>query len=102
MFSNDRSYIENKYHKTDEKFDPFRRMAYHGYAFDTSTGLEDDEILEGLKRLQETIKDLPHPVAKAYAVQFVLENTKIDINEHDWFVGLWSLNRLVNPTTQTV
>lgn len=102
MFNNDRSYIENKYHKTDKEFDPFRRMAYHGYAFDTSTGLEDDEILEGLKRLQETIKDLPHPVAKAYAVQFVLENTKIDINEHDWFVGLWSLNRLVNPTTQTV
>lgn len=99
MFKEDRSFIENKYHKTDEPFNPYSRMAYHGYVFDKSTGLEDEEIKDGLSKLYEKIKDLPHPVAKAYAVKYVLENTKIDINEHDLFVGLWSVNRLANSVT---
>lgn len=99
MFNDDRSFIENKYHKTDEPFNPYSRMAYHGYDFDKSTGLEDEEIKDGLSKLYEKTKDLPHPVAKAYAVKYVLENTKIDINEHDLFVGLWSVNRLDNSVT---
>lgn len=100
MFNNDRRFIENKYHKTDEPFNPYSRMAYHGYDYDKSTGLEDDEIKNGLSRLYEDIKALPHPVAKAYAVKYVLENTKIDINEHDFFVGFWSVNRLASCVTQ--
>lgn len=99
MFNDDRSFIENKYHKTDEPFNPYSRMAYHGYDFDKSTGLEDEEIKDGLSKFYEKTKDLPHPVAKAYAVKYVLENTKIDINEHDLFVGLWSVNRLANSVT---
>ncbi len=99
MFNDNRSFIENKYHKTDEPFNPYSRMAYHGYDFDKSTGLEDEEIKDGLSKLYEKTKDLPHPVAKAYAVKYVLENTKIDINEHDLFVGLWSVNRLANSVT---
>lgn len=99
MFNDDRSFIENKYHKTDEPFNPYSRMAYHGYDFDKSTGLEDEEIKDGLSKLYEKTKDLPHPVAKAYAVKYVLENTKIDINEHDLFVGFWSVNRLANSVT---
>ncbi len=99
MFNDDRSFIENKYHKTDEPFNPYSRMAYHGYDFGKSTGLEDEEIKDGLSKLYEKTKDLPHPVAKAYAVKYVLENTKIDINEHDLFVGLWSVNRLANSVT---
>lgn len=99
MFNDDRSFIENKYHKTDEPFNPYSRMAYHGYDFDKSTGLEDEEIKDGLSKLYEKAKDLPHPVAKAYAVKYALENTKIDINEHDLFVGLWSVNRLANSVT---
>ena len=100
MFNTDREFIENKYHKTNENFDPFERMAYHGYDYDKRTGLGDEEIKDGLSRLYEKIKSLPHPVAKAYAVKYVLENTKIDINEHDFFVGFWSVNRLANCITQ--
>ena len=96
MFTHDREFIENKYHKTSDRFDPFARMAYHGYEYDNGTGLEDDEIRQGLDKLYPKIKDLPHPVAKAYAVKYVLENTKLDINEHDWFAGFWSINRLAN------
>ena len=99
MFLQDKKFLENKYHKTDEPFNPYSRMAYHGYDFDKSTGLEDEEIKDGLSKLYEKTKDLPHPVAKAYAVKYVLENTKIDINEHDLFIGLWSVNRLANSVT---
>lgn len=102
MFNIDREFIENKYHKTDEPFDPYQRRAYHGYEFDKGTGLEDDEIREGLKKLREEIKSLPNPIVKAYAVKYVLENTKIDINEHDWFVGFWSLNRLADNITTDI
>lgn len=99
MFNDDRISIENKFHKTDEPFDAYQRRAYHGYAFDTSTGLDDNEIREGLCKLYETIKDLPHPTARAYAIKYVLENTRIDVNEYDWFVGLWSVDRLADSIT---
>ena len=100
MFDQDRKFIENKYHKIDEPFNPYRRMAYHGYDFDKNTGYEDEEIKDGLYKLYEKTKDFPHPVAKAYAVKYVLENTKIDINKHDYFPGIWSVNRLANHITQ--
>ena len=60
MFDRDRKFIENKYHKTDEPFNPYARMAYHGYDYDKSTGLEDEEIRDGLAKLYEKIKTLPH------------------------------------------
>lgn len=99
VFVTDRPFIENKYHKTSEPFDPYRRMAYHGYEYDKSTGLDDGEIRAGLKKLAEELKDLPHPVLKARAVRYVLENTRIDVGEHDWFVGFWSVNRLAGEVT---
>ncbi len=99
MFDSDRPFIENKYHKTSEPFDPYRRRAYHGYEYDESTGLTDNEIRAGLAELCGRMKDLPHPVLKANAVKYVLENTMIDVNEHDFFVGFWSVDRLADGAT---
>ncbi len=101
MLKNDRIFIENKYHKTDEPFNPYQRMAYHGYDYDESTGLDDDEIRNGLAKLYKKTKHMPHPIAKAYAVKYVLENTRIDVNEHDWFIGFYSVNRLAAAITQS-
>lgn len=100
MLEKDRKFIENKYHMTNEPFNPYNRMAYHGYDYDVSTGMDDDEIKERLKNLYEKIKDLPHPVAKAYAVKYTLDNTRIDVNEHDYFVGFYSVNRLASAIGQ--
>lgn len=100
MLEKDRKFIENKYHMTNEPFNPYNRMAYHGYDYDVSTGMDDDEIKAGLKNLYEKIKDLPHPVAKAYAVKYTLDNTRIDVNEHDYFVGFYSVNRLASAIGQ--
>ncbi len=95
----DRAYLENKYHRTDLPFDPYRRMEYHGYEYDPATGDTDEEIAAGLRRLEETHGHLPRPVFKARAVEYVLEHTRIDINEHDWFVGIYTWNRAIGPVT---
>ena len=100
-FPADRPFIETKYHWPDKPFNPYKRMAYHGYDYDASTGKTDEEILQQLQALEEQIKDLPHPVAKARAVRLVLENTRIDVNEHDYFVGIYSWNRLADCVTLT-
>ena len=47
----DRNFIENKYHRQDMPFNGQTRMKYHGYAYDESTGLSDEEIIAGLSRL---------------------------------------------------
>lgn len=98
-FNTDRVYLENKYHKTSEPFDAFNPSNYHGYEYDEATGLDDDMMKQGLRALYDEIKELPHPVAKARAVEFVLDNTRIDVNEHDYFVGIYSWNREIAPVT---
>ena len=98
-FNEDRKFIERKYHNPEESFDPYVRMKYHGSGYDEKSGLEDKSILEGLKKLQDEISSLLHPVARALAVKYVLENERLYINEHDYFVGFYSLNRLADSVT---
>lgn len=97
--ANDRYFIERKYHDPEKEFNPFRRMAYHGIGYIEESGLDDAEILKGLENLLSETKDLPHPIARANAIKYVLENERVYINEHDYFVGLYSLDRLANRTT---
>jgi hypothetical protein len=33
---------------------------------------------------------MPHPIAKAQAVAYVLDNTRIDVNARDYYIGLHS------------
>lgn len=95
----DRFYIENKYHRTDEPFDGFDRMAYHGYEYDPSTGMNDEEIHAGLAVLVSGLEGQSHSVMKAKAVEYVLDHTRIDVNEHDYFPGLYSWGRLIDRHT---
>ena len=95
----DRYYIERKYHDPEKEFNPFRRMAYHGIGYMEESGLSEQELLAGLQGLEEELAGLPHPVAKAKAIQYVLEHERVYINEHDYFVGLDSLNRLAKTVT---
>lgn len=95
----DRYYIERKYHDPEKAFNPFARMAYHGVGYVEESGLVEQDLLDGLKKLEKDISNLPHPIARAKAIKYVLENERIYINEHDYFVGLDSLNRLANSVT---
>ncbi len=95
----DRYHIERKYHDPEKEFNPFRRKAYHGAGYLEESGLDDEGILAGLEALAPSLEGLPHPVARAKALQYVMEHQRIYINEHDYFVGLYSLNRLANKIT---
>lgn len=95
----DRGYLENKYHKTDEPFNSFNRMAYHGYDYDPATGLTDNEIRAGLEVLVREYNRNSHPITKARAIEYVLDNTRIDVNEHDYFIGIYSWSRLIGRYT---
>ena len=94
----DRYYIERKYHDPEKDFDPFKRRNYHGIGYLENSGLDDEALLEGLQQLDLTG---PHPVARAKAIAYVLANERVYINEHDYFVGLYSLKRLANAETFT-
>ena len=95
----DRYYIERKYHDPEKEFNPHRRMAYHGIGYTEESGLDDQGLLDGLKNLENEISHFPHPVARAKAIKYVLENERVYINAHDYFVGLYSLGRLANSIT---
>lgn len=94
----DRKYIENKYHDTNKPFNPFRRMQYHGYEY-PNNGLSDSEIISGLKEYIKNFENLSRTIIKARAIEFVLKNTKIDVNEHDYFIGINSWDRLAEKVT---
>lgn len=98
-FEQDRTYLENKYHKTDEKFDNFNRMAYHGYEYDASTGLDDVKMDRELALLSARLEGQPHPVYKAKMFEYVLDHTRIDVNEKDYFVGIYSWSRMISKYT---
>lgn len=95
----DRYFIERKYHDPEKKFNSLARMAYHGIGYIEESGLNDSELLKGLEQISKETETLPHPIARAKAIKYVLENERLYINEHDYFVGLYSLNRLANNTT---
>lgn len=95
----DREKIENKYHKIDEEFNGFQRMAYHGYDYDETTGKTDKEIDAALSEISKASQNKPHPAVKAEMVAYILDNTRIDVNENDYFIGMYSWGRLADKYT---
>ena len=96
----DRATIERKYHDPDKPYDGFRRMAYHGYDYDASTGLTDAQIKAGLADLAQRLEGQPHPVVKAEMFAYLLDHTRIDVNAGDYFVGIYSWGRLLSEYTE--
>lgn len=102
LTSEERTYLENKYHRTDRPFNAYNRMAHHGYDYDESTGLSDEAIDEKLAILTKSLQDKPHAIIKAHAVACVLDHTRIDVNENDYYPGLYSWGRLIDKHTISV
>ena len=95
----DRDMIERKYHIPEKEFNSFQRMAYHGYDYDEATGLDDGEIDKELSKLSATLEGESHTIQKAKLFEFVLDNTRIDTNESDYFVGIYTWNRPLSKYT---
>lgn len=96
---NDRNIIERKYHLPEQEFNPFLRWEHHGYEYDAATGLDDAQIQSGLDTLSQELAGQPHPIFKAKLFAYVLDNTRIDVNEHDYFIGIYTWNRPISKYT---
>ena len=101
MLKEDRTFIENKYHDTSKPYNAYDRMGYHGWTCDERTGLSDDEMKKELAAFVEREEKAgkPHPVIKAEAAAYVLDNGRFDISPHDYFVYFYSWGRLTQPST---
>ena len=98
-FQNDREKIEGKYHKVDEPFNAYNRMAYHGWECPKDTGLSVEEIKKGLQEISKNYAGQSHEVQKARAIEYVLKNTRIDWNERDYFPLIYTWNREIRGVT---
>ena len=99
ILKQDYNVIKNKYHKTDEPFDSIHRMAYHGWDCDSSTGLDDKQMQEGLIELTGRTVETSHAVIKAQAFAYVLDNACIGLDEHDYFFCFYNWSRAIKETT---
>ena len=49
--------------------------------------------------MEKELQDTPHPISKAKAIEYVLKNTRIDVNEHDYFFGIYTWDQAIKATT---
>jgi len=89
----DYEYIMNKYHDQAKPFNSFSRFIRRDEIFDESTGLDGEFIKEEIMRRDEQIKDLSHPVRKAKAFEYVLDNTRISCDPRDIFPAINMVDR---------
>ncbi len=94
----DYDYIMNKYHDSTKPFDSFARFIRRDEIFAEETGMDGEKIKEEILRRDEKISHLPHPVRKAMAFAFVLENTKISCDSRDIFPAINMIDRPLNST----
>lgn len=95
----DYDYIINKYHDANKPFNGFNRFIRRDEIFSADTGIDGEKIKEGILAQDEKIKDLPHPIRKARAVEYVLNNTRIACDNRDRFPAINSIDR---PLTYTL
>ena len=101
-FFADREAILNKYHRLDQPYNSFQRFAYHGWECDPDTGLDDAGIKQKIREICESSAGQPHPVVQARAFAAVLDNTRIAVSPHDWYVGIYGWGRLPLEFTRNV
>lgn len=109
----DYEYICNKYHdaKKAQKGDAqandlsfntsglgTERFCCQERIFDSLTGLSPEDIIYGIQENDKKYEKCLHPVRKARAFEYVLENTRISCNIKDRFPAVCSIDRPINKT----
>ena len=94
----DYEYVMNKHHDRSRPYDIMNRFVRHDEIFDSATGMDGDEIAERLLLLDSENLDKPHPVRKAIALRFVLENTRIACDPRDLFPAINAMDRPLTGT----
>ena len=63
-----------------------RLNLYENPHFEEDSGIMDrEELIAGIERLADSMRDAPHPTVKAHAIAYVLDNAAIEVNPVDWF-----------------
>lgn len=91
----DYDYIMNKYHAPGK---PRARFPRNDGIFDEASGMAPDGILAGVMEQDEKLKDLPHPIRKAKALAYILENTRISCDKRDIFPAFNMTDRPMQKT----
>lgn len=59
---------------------------YDNPNFEPGSGITDrDVLIDCVEKIAEEMNNEPHPIVKAKAIEFVLDNTAIEVNPLDWF-----------------
>lgn len=97
--NSDYDYIMNKYHLQSEPFNTMNRFIRNDSVFDNNSGMNGDDIIAELKRLDEEILNkLPVPIRKAKGVEFVLKHTRISCDSRDIFPNINAMDRPLATT----
>lgn len=96
--SQDYDYIINKYHDTAKPFDPFSRFIRHDEIFSPETGMDPEDIISGIWQNDALYGDMPHPIRKARAFEYVLKNTRIRCDSRDIFPAINMVDRPLAKT----
>lgn len=92
------SYIMNKYHDASKPFDTLSRFTRNDAIFDVSTGLDPELMQSGIMENDKLYRDRPNSIRKARALEFVLDNTRIDCDPRDIFPAINSIDRPIDKT----
>ena len=94
----DYDYIMNKYHDQGKPFNAHRRFIRRDEYFDPATGADPAEIEAGILAQDAALAALPHPVRKAKAFAYILQNTRISCDKRDIFPAINMIDRPLNRT----
>lgn len=87
----DYEYIKSKY--------PKKRFTRKDEVFSQDSGMAPEDIMAGITENDALLAEMPHPVRKARALEYVLKNTRIACDERDIFPAI---NMIDNPLKKTI
>lgn len=87
------AYIMGKFATT-----PNARFVRNDLLFAEDSGLAAVDIMEGIRKQDSALTNTPHPVRKARAFAYVLDNTRIHCDPKDPFPAIHMLDRPLNAT----
>lgn len=90
---NDYDYISNKYHDASKPWTGNQRFLRRDEIFDPETGLDPEIIMTELTKLDQAHAQQPHPVRKALALSYILNNTRISCDPRDRFPAINMIDR---------
>ncbi|MBO5938500.1 MAG: hypothetical protein J6Q82_03260 [Clostridia bacterium] len=94
----DYDYIINKHHDASKPWNGMGRFVRRDEIFDPATGMDADALRDGFLAQDEALKDHPHPIRKARALEFIMKNTRISCDPRDRYPSVNANDRPLKKT----